>query len=79
MDVWFLVINNTWKGNDNILITKENKTNVKSFNDSKNIYSYQIEQISENILKGQNNSTYPGMRLEETLINMKILEEWLNG
>ena len=74
-----IVINNTWKGNDNILITKENKTNIKSFNDSKNIYSYQIEQISENILEGQNNSTYPGMGLEETLINMKILEEWLNG
>ncbi len=74
-----IVINNTWKGNDNVLITKQNKTNVKSFNDSKNIYSYQIEQISENILNGQNNPTYPGMSLGETLINMKILEEWLNG
>ena len=75
----YIVINNTWKGNDNIFITKENKTNVKSFNDSKNIYSYQIEQISENILNGQKYPIYPSMSLDETLTNMKILDEWLNA
>ena len=74
-----IVINNTWTANDNVFITNEKKTNAKRFNDSKNIYSYQIEQISKNILNGQNNSTYPSMRLDETLTNMKILEDWLNG
>ena len=74
-----IIINNTWIGNEDVFITKENKTNVKSFNNSKNIYSYEIEQVSKNILNGQNNPTYPSMRLDETLINMKIIEKWING
>ncbi len=75
----YIVINNTWRGNDNIFVTKENKTRVKNFNDIKNIYSYQIEQISKNILNGQKYPIYPSMSLDETLTNMKILDEWLNG
>ncbi len=75
----YIVINNTWRGNDNIFVTKENKTRVKNFNGIKNIYSYQIEQISKNILNGQKYPIYPSMSLDETLTNMKILDEWLNG
>ena len=66
-------------GNEDVFITKKNKTNVKSFNNYKNIYSYEIEQVSKNILNGQNNPTYPSMSLDETLINMKIIEKWING
>jgi predicted dehydrogenase len=78
-DKGYITINNTWKGNDNVILTKENKNKVKSFNDNKNIYSYQIEQISKNILNGKNKASYPGMNLDETLLNMKIIEEWLNA
>ena len=73
-----IVINNTWKGNDKVFLIKENKSKVKSFDDNKNIYSYQIEQTSNNILNGKNEASYPGMSLDETLLNMKIIEEWLN-
>ena len=74
-----IIINNTWMGNEDVFITKENKTNVKSFNNYKNIYSYEIEQVSKNILDGKNNPTYPSMSLDETLINIKIIEKWING
>ena len=34
--------------------------------------------ISHSILMGKKETNYPGMSLSETLLNMKILEEWLN-
>tara|TARA_B100000965_G_scaffold257019_1_gene216583 strand:- start:189 stop:1217 length:1029 start_codon:yes stop_codon:yes gene_type:complete len=74
-----IIINNTWKGNDSVIINKKDKNEVKNFDNSKNIYFYQIEKISKNILNGHNKVTYPGMNLEETLLNMKIIDEWLNA
>ena len=56
-----------------------NFVNETFIHDNKNIYSYQIEQISKNILNGKNKASYPGMNLDETLLNMKIIEEWLNA
>ena len=74
-----IVINNTWKGNDKVFLIKENESKVKSFDDNKNVYSYQIEAISKNILNGNNKVSYPGMSLDETLLNMKLIEEWLDA
>ena len=43
-----------------------------------NIFSQEIKSISKSILNGSNEVSYPGMRLEETLLNMKILDCWKN-
>jgi len=43
-----------------------------------NIFSQEIKNISESILNGSNEVSYPGMQLEETLLNMKILDFWKN-
>ena len=45
---------------------------------NKNIYAIEIENISQNILEQKSTVMYPGMRIEETFINMKILESWRN-
>ena len=74
-----ITINNTWNGNDSVILSAKNKNKTKVFLESKNIYSYQIEQISKNILDGRQTVTYPGMSLDETLLNMKIIDEWLNA
>ena len=73
-----LIINNTWSGSDSI--TKITDNNYKSINveNIKNIYSYQIEKISETLLNDIFQPQYPGMSLDETLLNMKIIDEWAN-
>ena len=43
-----------------------------------NIFSYEIRNISKSVLENKKESIYPGMSLVETLLNMKILDEWLN-
>ena len=42
-------------------------------------HSVEIENISQNILDGVNKPLFPAMQLGETLINMKILENWRNA
>ncbi len=73
-----IILKDTWKGNK-VIITS-NKENLKEINleTKKNIYSHQIEKISECILKGSGNSEYPVMSIEDTVKNMKIIQSWKN-
>ena len=73
-----IIINNTWSGNEGIIVRKKGKNKFKNFDNKKSLYSYQIEKISENILNGIKQVKYPGMKFEETLLNMKIIDEWIN-
>ena len=74
-----VIIQNTWQGKDEIIkIIKGKKTIIKN-NMTKNIYSYQIESISERILEDKNETTFSGFRIDDTLLNTKILEDWLNA
>ena len=73
-----IIINNTWSGNDGVIIKKKGKNEFKNFDYNKSIYSSQIEKISKNILSGNNQVEYPGMNFDETLQNMKIIDEWAN-
>ena len=74
-----VIIRNTWQGKDEIIkIIKGEKTIIKN-NMTKNIYSYQIESISERILEDKNETTFSGFRIDDTLLNTKILEDWLNA
>ena len=73
-----ITINDTWFG-DAIKKNIGNITyeiNKKSYS---KVFSYEIESISKAILNDLKESPFPGMTLEETLLNTKILEEWLNG
>ena len=45
---------------------------------NKSIYAYEIEKFSENILENNLNVKYPGMNFDETFLNTKIMNEWLN-
>ena len=73
-----IIINNTWSGNDGVIIKKKGKNEFKNFDYNKSVYSSQIEKISQNILSGNNQVEYPGMNFDETLQNMKIIDEWAN-
>ena len=73
-----MIINNTFMGIKEIRIVLKNKTyEIKNLLDE-NIFSQEITSISKSILNGLKEVSYPGMQLEETLLNMKILDYWKN-
>lgn len=73
-----IILQDTWRGK-NIIIQPNNKREKEIyFDNKKNAYSYQIEIISNNIINGLNKVEFPGMNIEETIQNTKILEIWLN-
>ena len=44
----------------------------------KNVYIMQIEEISNTIIKNKKEINFPGMTINETTLNVKILEMWKN-
>ena len=75
-----LIIKDTWTGKNEIeKITNGKKTTIKNFMNKKNIYSYQIETISNSILENKNETSFSSFKIEDTLQNTKILENWLNA
>ena len=74
-DEGILVINDTWKGNK-IIKKTGNLSEELELNTFKNIYSHQILQISKNIINNDNKPNFPGMNLDETILNSKIIEKW---
>ena len=73
-----LIINDTWLGTDGIDIIVDEKKNTIENKLARNIYSYQIEMISKSIIEKRNETFFPGFTIEDTLINTKILENWIN-
>ena len=70
-----IIIKDTWLGDEVIKIIGDKEIVYKKKHHD-NIYSYEIENISNLILDGKNNIKFPGMTLEETKLNMKILDQW---
>ena len=73
-----IVIKKTWLGGDSIIkINENNHHKLIKIENNKNIYSYQIQSISQNLANGIFRPQYPGMSLKETLLNMELIDEWL--
>ena len=73
-----ITLNDTWFGSHNIIkiINKESKEiQTKPL---KNIYSYQIENISKNIIDGHTDPVFPACNINESVLNSKIIHSWLN-
>ena len=74
-----LVINDTWNEANEVDKIINNKKEVIKNKMMMNNYSYQIENISSSILENKNETIFPGFTIEDTLLNTKILENWLNA
>jgi predicted dehydrogenase len=74
-----LILENTWAPTNfsSIEITGENKEKIEIECHS-NIYAYEIDALSQCILENRKEPDFPGMTINETLENMKILDKWLN-
>ena len=70
-----MIINDTWKGN-RIVKKIDNFNKELELDTFKNIYTHQILQISKNIINNENRPNFPGMNLDETILNSKIIEKW---
>ena len=73
-----IFLDNSWLGGDIIISSKDKLEQKLSFETGKNIYGYQIEEISKNLIQGLGKFDFPIMSLDETLLNMKIIDTWLN-
>jgi len=73
-----IFLDNSWLGGDIIISSKDKPEQKLNFETGKNIYGYQIEEISKNLIQGLSKVNFPIMSLDETLLNMKIIDNWLN-
>ena len=74
-----LIIEDTWSPTNISLInvTGENKETIK-IKCHDNVYAYEIDTLSTCILENKKEPDFPGMTINETLENMRILDKWLN-
>ena len=74
-----LLLEDTWTPSNfsTIRIDGENKEIIE-IECHNNIYTYEIEILSKCILENKKEPNFPGMSINETLENMRILDEWLN-
>ena len=71
---------NTWKPNKkfkiNLNTIDKNKTIEIDINE--NIYSYQISEISNQLLKSQTKPDNPAISIDEILLNTSIMNNWID-
>ena len=74
-----IIIEDTWTPTNSSLIriTRENKEKIE-VQSHNNIYAYEIDALSKCILENKKEPDFPGITINETLENMRILDEWLN-
>jgi len=73
-----LKIVNPWEVNPPTIIL-EGKVNKKiEVECVNNIFTYQINNISKNLLEGKSKPDFPGVSINETIELNKILNKWLN-
>ncbi len=74
-----LLIKDAWHGAPMVEI-KIGKEETKIINKKfVNPYSHQIENISKSLLENKKKSFYPGFTIQDTILNTKILESWINA
>ena len=74
-----IIISNTWTSDTGEIHLENNKKKSFKLENKKNLYSLEIEKISDDILNKNIEASYPGTNKNEILISSKILDEWLNG
>ncbi len=74
-----IIIEDTWSPKENckIEIVGENE-NIINLSLNKNIYSYEINQISDHLLNNKIYPEFPIVNLDEIINNTNILHKWIN-
>ncbi len=72
-----IIIEDTWHGDPSTLTIINDKEEKLTFDDEKDVYFYEVDCLSRNILEGKKEPDFPGMTIEDSLVNMSIIQEWL--
>ena len=72
-----LRVKNPWLAETSIIILEGKTKEEIKVEFSKNIYSYEIDAISKNLLEAKFKPDFPGVSIDETIGTTKILHEWL--
>ena len=54
------------------------KKKIFKIKNDKNIYSREIDEISNDILNKKKEASFPGSNKKDILISSKILDKWVN-
>ena len=77
-DLGEIILEDSWHGNPSKIIINGKNNEIYNIEAKSNIYSYEIEIFSKNFLENKYEIEYPGVKFNETFLNMKILNNWLN-
>ena len=73
-----LLISNTWNADEGEIILDNEKKEIFRVKNEKNIYSREIDKISNDILNNKKEASFPGTKKKDILIGNKILDKWIN-
>ena len=74
-----ITVQDTWTADNSLVEIEAETVNEKiKIECEKNIYVYEIEAISKCVMENKNKPEFPGINFDNTLVNTKILDEWLN-
>ena len=75
-----ILINESWVPNKKmtIQITNQGNKTTMNFENSENIYSYQIDNISSQLLDQKIKPVFPSLTIEEIETNSDLLDRWIN-
>jgi len=73
-----MLITNTWNSDEGEIILQNEKKKIFKIKNDKNIYSREIDEISNDILNKKKEASFPGSNKKDILISSKILDKWVN-
>ena len=73
-----ILITNTWNSDEGEIILNNKKKKIFKIKNEKNIYSREIDEISDDIMNNKKEASFPGTKKKDILIGSKILDKWIN-
>jgi len=73
-----IIIEDSWNPTTPILKIAGKKNEVKEFKEIKNLYSLEIDYVSQDIIEGKTQSSFPGIKKKDILLNSKIITNWMD-
>ena len=73
-----ICIQDTWLADPAVISIENGNKKELRINSNKNIYSYEIELLSQLVLENKYKADFPGVTIDDIIGNMKILDKWIS-